>query len=211
MIKKERTAQIGARIRRRRIALDIQQQELAKQLGVTSATVSQWERGETRPKGDHTIAMAKVLGVTPSWIITGDDAEYGVHTHMQAVPVVYIGDFERALGNEDGYRPIGIRMTLADVGPTGVAVINPDAAMTASESPKSCSMGCHLLSCPERKWKPQDHVIARTKSNGIVHRRIISDGDRRILTSLNSIYGPIVMESGDKVLAVVVRAEVDLV
>jgi transcriptional regulator with XRE-family HTH domain len=48
----------GARIRR---LAGITQADLGRALGVTSTTISRWERGEREPRGRHAIAYVRLL------------------------------------------------------------------------------------------------------------------------------------------------------
>ena len=48
------------------------QADIAKLLGVSRATASQWESGEIKNlKLDHFFALCKVLNVNPEWLATG--------------------------------------------------------------------------------------------------------------------------------------------
>ncbi len=60
------------RIKQRRKELKLTQSDVGKAVGVSKATVSQWESGDTSPKGGNLIKLSKSLGVSPSWIETGD-------------------------------------------------------------------------------------------------------------------------------------------
>lgn len=51
------------RLRVLRVTKRINQEEVAKQLGVTQALVSQWERGYRQPGLAHRAKLAKLLGV----------------------------------------------------------------------------------------------------------------------------------------------------
>lgn len=77
-------ATIHTRIRERRLAMKLSQEQLAKELGVTRQTVQQWETEpspdddrvlSTAPKRTRLVAVAKLLGVTPEYLMTGRDAE----------------------------------------------------------------------------------------------------------------------------------------
>jgi transcriptional regulator with XRE-family HTH domain len=61
---------IGRRIRLRRQALKLTQQQLASKLGVDRATVSAWERGRHLPERNQG-AIESVLGIT----LEEEDAE----------------------------------------------------------------------------------------------------------------------------------------
>lgn len=75
---------IHARIRERRLALKLSQQELAERIGVEYQTVQHWEREpgdgvkSAAPKRTRLQRVAEVLGVTPEWLMTGKDSDGNV-------------------------------------------------------------------------------------------------------------------------------------
>ena len=52
------------RLRERRESLKISQIELAKKVGVTQNTISQWETGSRRPNIDMLVKLTEVFGCT---------------------------------------------------------------------------------------------------------------------------------------------------
>jgi transcriptional regulator with XRE-family HTH domain len=60
IIEGRETARSGRGARVRRIA-GITQAELGEALGVTSTTISRWERGERQPRGRHAIAYLRAV------------------------------------------------------------------------------------------------------------------------------------------------------
>ena len=56
---------VCANIRQRRLALGMEQKELAARLGVHKNTVSSWETGRTRPDVTQLPALCKALGLSP--------------------------------------------------------------------------------------------------------------------------------------------------
>ena len=56
-------------IRKRRLALDIKQGDLAKHIGVSQATISSWERGEKMPSATNLASLAEVLGVSTDYLL----------------------------------------------------------------------------------------------------------------------------------------------
>ena len=62
----------GERIRQRRKALKLTQQALANGIGVSHVAVSQWEKEETVPRGEHLLRLAELLQCSAAWIIDGD-------------------------------------------------------------------------------------------------------------------------------------------
>lgn len=59
------------RIRQARREQKITQEALGKRIGVSKATISQWESGTTEPNGKNLVNLAKELGVTVEWLLDG--------------------------------------------------------------------------------------------------------------------------------------------
>lgn len=59
------------RILERRKNLGLTQVQIASAIGVSKVSVSQWEKGDTFPKGENLYALAKALKCEPSWILYG--------------------------------------------------------------------------------------------------------------------------------------------
>lgn len=64
--------EIAGKIRAARKAAKITQAALAAALGVTPAAISLWETGETAPKRDNLLAMARIFGVPASAFLDDD-------------------------------------------------------------------------------------------------------------------------------------------
>jgi transcriptional regulator with XRE-family HTH domain len=48
---------------------EISQSELARRLGVSQPTVSDWISGKKTPSGDKVLSLAKEMGVTPERVL----------------------------------------------------------------------------------------------------------------------------------------------
>lgn len=59
------------RIRQTRMSRKLTQQQLGDRIGVTKATVSQWEKGDYSPSGQNLYNLAKALGVSAEWLLSG--------------------------------------------------------------------------------------------------------------------------------------------
>lgn len=53
----------SANMKRLRLAKGLSQSDVAKHLGVSGASISGWEKGRARPKGDRLSSLAELLGV----------------------------------------------------------------------------------------------------------------------------------------------------
>jgi phage repressor protein C with HTH and peptisase S24 domain len=63
------------RIKDRRKLARLTQPELAKLIGVTKATISQWESAATSPKGENLYNLAKHLQCTTDWLLFGKESK----------------------------------------------------------------------------------------------------------------------------------------
>ncbi len=73
------------RIRELREARGIVQQELAEQLGISSATLSKWEQSETVPNIYRAQKIANLLGVRVEFLLEGEPDESGGILTRQAL------------------------------------------------------------------------------------------------------------------------------
>ena len=68
---------IGQRVRRARERLALSQEDLVQQAGLTIATLSRIEndRLAARPRPSTIRKLAGALGVTPAWLLYGEEAQ----------------------------------------------------------------------------------------------------------------------------------------
>lgn len=65
---------IADRIKKARIDANLKKIEIARRVGVSAPTVSDWESGKIKSiEGENLIRLAKCLRVTPDWLLTGKD------------------------------------------------------------------------------------------------------------------------------------------
>ena len=67
---------IAQRIRQARTQKEMDQVKLAARLDVATRTVQRREKGEQVPDSNYLMRIAKVTGVTPHWLLTGDGEMY---------------------------------------------------------------------------------------------------------------------------------------
>lgn len=65
-------ATIGARIKQIRDERKLNQTDFAKKLGVKTSTISEYERGNSKPTGLFLVAFEAVYQVCKEWVLTGD-------------------------------------------------------------------------------------------------------------------------------------------
>lgn len=62
---------IGSRIRERRNELGLTQRDIGAAVGRSTGAVTQWEADMTKPNGQNLMKLAKFLGCSPEWLISG--------------------------------------------------------------------------------------------------------------------------------------------
>lgn len=67
---------IGERIREAREAKHLDQATLAEKVGVVARTLQRWEKGEQVPDSISLTKIARVTGVHPHWLLTGEGDMY---------------------------------------------------------------------------------------------------------------------------------------
>ena len=70
---------IGQRIKQARTRLGKSQEELGKELGLSSQSIQSWEKGRSSPRGPRLPKLAAALQTTPQYLIfgTGQDSNEG--------------------------------------------------------------------------------------------------------------------------------------
>lgn len=63
---------IGERIRKARQAKRLTQEQLAAHFGISRVSITQWEKDDTRPSIDKYDTLAKALGGSPDYYMTGN-------------------------------------------------------------------------------------------------------------------------------------------
>ncbi|WP_018693555.1 LexA family protein [Algicola sagamiensis] len=62
---------LGQRIRERRKDKKLTQKQVGTYIGVSSVSVTQWEKDETSPRGENLYALCRVLDCNPEWLLHG--------------------------------------------------------------------------------------------------------------------------------------------
>ncbi len=80
---------IAKRIREKRKVLGLTQAQVADYFGISSVSVSEWERGMGRPGQDKLPGLARLLKTTVNYLLTGaDDGDQQSQFEVNVVPAV---------------------------------------------------------------------------------------------------------------------------
>jgi transcriptional regulator with XRE-family HTH domain len=83
---------IGGRIRALRIELDISQEQLGQQLGISFQQIQKYEKGVNRISAATLIEIARVFNVTPAALLDGAPGVPSSATAMSGAGVRFLGD-----------------------------------------------------------------------------------------------------------------------
>lgn len=100
---------VGTRIRDARLARGMSRLDLARLMGVTSATVWNWETKGTRPGRSMIALIARVLGVSDGYMINGTEGG-PVPTQRSYSEIIHQAQHEIALIN--GVPPSRVKITV---------------------------------------------------------------------------------------------------
>lgn len=67
---------IGDRIRKLRKEKKITQRAMSKKMGTSEVAISNWETGKNELRGENLLRVAEVLGVSSTWLQTGNGSKY---------------------------------------------------------------------------------------------------------------------------------------
>ncbi|RQM71276.1 LexA family protein [Aeromonas hydrophila] len=158
-------------IKSRRKALKMTQDELALLVGVSRVSISQWERGDTSPKGPNFLKLAKTLGVAPESLLLGENDEVGsrrgfnnvepaVIPQGSRVPILsYVqaghwrGMCEQATGFDGNVEYVAASV---DIGPCGFGLWLRGNSMTPF-----FNEGDLVIVDPDEQPRPGDYVVAK--------------------------------------------------
>lgn len=91
---------LGGRILRAREASGVSTAQLARRIGVKSATIAAWESDRSEPRANRLTTLAGVLGVSPAWLLHGVGSAPEADVRLDAIKVAK-GHLEALRRNHD--------------------------------------------------------------------------------------------------------------
>ena len=218
-------AKISDRIKTRRKEFGLTQKELASLIGVTHATVSQWETTDTIPAGKNLEALCAALRTSGVWLLQGrgdPNSSVGskdrenttfVQSVLVKVPLIswqdiasFVMDSEFDFSNVKSWQ-----FTTSLVSDRAFSVkVNGDTMVNPSGVMPTFPAGCIVIVDPECKQNEGDFVIAIFNNKETTLKKLISDGPSRYLCSLNQNYRPILVDDSCKIAGVVRQIVFDI-
>lgn len=84
----EETATFGDRVAAGRDALAMSEEDLARRLGIKTATLRRWENDLSEPRANKLQMLAGVLNVSLRWLLTGEGEDLDAPTDAVLSPEV---------------------------------------------------------------------------------------------------------------------------
>ena len=209
---------MNTKIRALRTEAKMTQRQLAKRVGVSNVSVSQWERGDAAPRGANMHELCVALGCSEAWLL-GKSPRRGGHGDVADVrplriplltedQVLRFSDIEE-LGGEHNWRHTGV-----DTGRNGFAMRVAGDSMCSPAAPLSIPAGAVVVADPDIQHKSGSIVIARIigaeYGDCVVVRKFTIDGGRAYLIAADTRYPPIRVDENVEIVAMVRQVEIEI-
>jgi len=214
------TFEIGERIRDLRKKNKMTQADVARKVGVSSPTITQWENNQTAPKGDNLLKVSQVLGCTPDWLVTGKGHPDDIHDNVEAAPrlkglVPVISEVQAGHWTEikTGFDEEASEWipTLHSNSRYAFALRVVGDSMLNPHEKRSLSEGMIVVVDPEKQAKHRSIVVARLEnSEKATVKELVIDGDMKYLRPFNPQFPIIPITEGTMINGTVVSASLDL-
>lgn len=212
---------LSERIRSRRKDLKMTQGDVAKKIGISRVSYTQWELGETNPNGENLLKVSQVLSCTPDWIVSGKGTPRDIHDNVDAAPrlkglVPLINEVQAGAWTDikTGFDESEVQdwiTTLQANGRYAFALrVRGDSMVNPSER-RSLPEGMIVVVDPEKQAKHRSIVVARlADSDKATVKELVLDGDNHYLRPFNPQFPIIPITEGLVIIGTVVSATMDL-
>ncbi|WP_163833260.1 S24 family peptidase [Spartinivicinus ruber] len=178
----------GERLKARRKELEMTQNALGKEVGVSGAAISQLEKGDTKgSKGENLFALARALQCSPEWLLTGN--EQLTPEKPMVIPGPPVTGVYPLISWEQLNEAGSIKKLPIDGAPTYPS-ITPCSESTFILPVSGISMapkfdeGEMIYVDPEKPFKNGSYVVAKASGEAVL-RQLIQEGTRLFLKPAN--------------------------
>ena len=200
----------GDRLRQRREKLKMLQKDVGDALGISAASIGQWEREDTAPGGENLLALAEVLQVEPAWIINGQrtrpilNAARTKHAIME-LPLISALDIGKGFSRKTlTSKQMGTELTALEVSHSAFAMGAVGDSMINPLGYPSMPPGTIVIVDPELEERNGDYIVVVSEDGDSMMKKLVKDGPNAWLVSLNPEYPRIDFSPKMKVIGVVV-------
>ncbi|HII3786334.1 TPA: XRE family transcriptional regulator [Pasteurella multocida] len=177
-------SQIGNRIRLHREKLNLTRPELAKAIDVSLSALQGWETNEREPQASMILTIAEVLGVSPAYLLTGENSTTTI-PHAKPVQAVKSEDADEEFEWIDDCRDV-----VVTAGYGGINGDYPNIKKTKIEKAWLLSRGFKAKDCGKYKvfGNSMDSTL-RDEEDIIVHHpsKTLIDGQIFILNNKGAV------------------------
>lgn len=184
----------------------------ARAVGVSQPTVTDWENGVMRPKGDNLLKIGRVLGVSPDWLMRGIKSRAGtepgpdIRGKVPLISWVQAGQWSEISDQFPPGDAEGWRETTARVGAGAFAL----RIMGDSMEP-TIPRGSVVVVDPSAEATNGRVVVVRQNGdNEATIKRLVIDGGVRYLKPDNPRYPIMEMRTDAVICGVAIKVEQDL-
>lgn len=210
----------GKKIENLRKGKKLTQVKLGKLVGVSGVAIGYWERDENIPKGENLVALAKVFGVSPSYIVEDGNVNavrepaqalnYSTPTDTplaRALPLLSANETPLWLAPDFDEKPITVscwQATTAILGRKAFAIRAQGRSMHNPNGAPSIPEGSIVIIDPDSQPEHGKIVLAKTSASGELTIKMLAiDGATRYLQPLNPDFKPMQIDSGCEILGVI--------
>jgi repressor LexA len=86
---------LAQRIREARNTKEMEQAKLAAKLDIATRTLQRWEKGDQIPDSDYLIRIARMTGVSPTWLLTGSGEMFPKESTIEKILPFNKGGYRR--------------------------------------------------------------------------------------------------------------------
>ncbi|MPY24332.1 S24 family peptidase [Shewanella sp. YLB-07] len=104
---------LAERSKERRKIIKLTQIQLSKKVGVSGVTISQWESGDTSPKGENLYKLAKALKCSPDWLLFGENRQTKPESNAEWAGGFELWDSDSPLGEDEVEIPFYMEVELS--------------------------------------------------------------------------------------------------
>ncbi|MGR3982500.1 LexA family protein [Pseudoalteromonas sp. 1181_04] len=201
---------LNQRIKRLRKLNGYTQKELAKYVGVSHGSISQWESEITSPKGAQIQPLAKALKVDVMELLQGTGFASNIEAGPEitgTVPLiswVQAGAWKEIEEVNFVSESVSRYRTTAKVGPNAFAVRVVGDSMTSTSGGRSIPAGSVVIADPDIEPQSGRVVIARLDdSNEATVKELVIDAGRSYLRPFNQTFPTIAINGNCSIIGVV--------
>lgn len=203
-------ASLGERIKAAREAAAVGKSELAKAVGVSPSSVTQWENGDTKAlEGANLLSAARKLNVNPEWLATGrgkrEAGNLEPGPEVRRVPLiswVQAGNWQTVVDNQQpGQAEEWVETTVPIHRNTYALRVKGDSMTNPSGDP-SFPHGSIIVVEPDAtgdlvKLVNQFVIVKRIADDEATFKQLVKDAGRYYLKPLNPRYPMIELQEDD--------------